>query len=63
MAVSEDAEMAQTDVLGFWRIAEADPDHLALIDPDHEQTTFGELAALTNRIVHGLRALGLEPGG
>nr|NIR37465.1 AMP-binding protein [Actinomycetota bacterium]NIS31976.1 AMP-binding protein [Actinomycetota bacterium]NIT95993.1 AMP-binding protein [Actinomycetota bacterium]NIU19670.1 AMP-binding protein [Actinomycetota bacterium]NIU67056.1 AMP-binding protein [Actinomycetota bacterium] len=54
--------MADTDVTGFWRIAEADPDHLALVDPEHRQMTFGELAALTNRIVHGLRALGLQRG-
>ena len=54
--------MANTDVLGFWKIAEADPDHLAIVDPDHEQMTFGELYALTNQIVHGLRALGLQPG-
>ena len=54
--------MANTDVTGFWKIAEADPDHLALVDPDHDQMTFGELYELTNRIVHGLRALGLEKG-
>ncbi|MEM8709264.1 MAG: AMP-binding protein, partial [Actinomycetota bacterium] len=54
--------MANTDALGFWKIAEADPDHLAIVDPDHEQMTFGELYALTNQIVHGLRALGLQPG-
>lgn len=54
--------MADTDALGLWRIAEADPDHLAIADPDHETLTFGELAALTNRIVHGLRACGLAPG-
>jgi len=54
--------MANTDVLGFWKIAEADPDHLALVDPDHNQMTYGELAALTNKIVHGLRAAGLQKG-
>ena len=54
--------MANTDALGFWKIAEADPDHLAIVDPDYAEMTFGELAALTNQIVHGLRALGLEKG-
>ena len=54
--------MANTDVMGFWRIAEADPDHLALVDPDHNQMTYGELAAFTNKIVHGLRAAGLQHG-
>ncbi|MGI9602133.1 MAG: acyl-CoA synthetase [Acidimicrobiales bacterium] len=50
------------DLIGFWRIAEADPDRLAVVDPDHNQMTFGELAALTNQIVHGLRGLGLTAG-
>ena len=54
--------MANTDVTGFWKIAEADPDHLALVDPDHDQMTYGELYALTNKIVRGLRAAGLEKG-
>lgn len=54
--------MANTDVLGFWKIAEADPDHLAIVDPDHNQMTYGEFAALTNKIVHGLRAAGLQKG-
>ena len=48
--------MAETDVLGFWRIAEADPERLAVVDPDYNEITYGELAELTNRIVHGLRA-------
>jgi long-chain acyl-CoA synthetase len=54
--------MAKTDVLGVWKIAEADPGHVAVIDPDHRQMTYGELGALTNQIVHGLRALGLSKG-
>ena len=54
--------MANTDVTGFWKIAAADPDHLAIVDPDHNQMTYGELAALTNRIVRGLRAAGLTRG-
>ncbi|MDW3217049.1 MAG: acyl-CoA synthetase [Acidimicrobiales bacterium] len=54
--------MANTDVTGFWKIAEADPDHVALIDPDYNEMTYGELAALTNKIVHGLRAAGLQRG-
>ena len=36
--------MANTEVLGFWKIAEADPAHVAIVDPDHNQMTFGELA-------------------
>jgi len=54
--------MANTDVTGFWKIAEADPDHLAIVDPDHNQMTYGELYQLTNKIVRGLRAAGLEKG-
>ncbi len=54
--------MAETDVLGFWKIAEADPERLAVVDPDYNEITYRELAELTNRIVHGLRAAGLEVG-
>jgi len=54
--------MARTDALGFWKIAEADPDFLAVVDPEHDQMTYGEVYALTNQIVHGLRALGLRRG-
>ncbi|GMU78511.1 MAG: acyl-CoA synthetase [Acidimicrobiia bacterium] len=48
--------------LGFWSIAQADPDHLALVDPDERQVAAGELLASCNQVVHGLRALGLQPG-
>jgi long-chain acyl-CoA synthetase len=54
--------MAHTDAVGFWRIAEADPDHLAVVDPEYSEMTYGDLYQLTNRIVHGLRALGLRQG-
>jgi|DEB0MinimDraft_10_1074344.scaffolds.fasta_scaffold00706_5 long-chain acyl-CoA synthetase len=54
--------MANTDALGVWKIAEADPDFLAVVDPDYNELTYGQLAALTNRISRGLRAAGLEVG-
>jgi long-chain acyl-CoA synthetase len=54
--------MANTDALGFWKIAEADPAHLAVVDPDYNEITYGELYDLTNRIVHGLRAVGMQKG-
>ena len=54
--------MGETAAIGFWKIAEADPDRIAVIDPDYGETTFGELYQLTNRIVHGLRRAGLRPG-
>ena len=54
--------MANTDAVGLWAIAEADPDFPAVIDPDHNQLTYAELAAFTNRISKGLRAAGLGKG-
>ena len=54
--------MANTDVVGLWAIAEADGDFPAVIDPEHNQLTYAELAALTNRISKGLRAAGLGKG-
>ena len=48
--------------LGLWRIAEADPQRLAVVDPQGQTTSFGELADLTNRFLHGFRALGLGAG-
>ncbi|MEE9609196.1 MAG: acyl-CoA synthetase [Myxococcota bacterium] len=48
--------------LGFWNFAQRDPQRLALADPDGRDWTRGELLASCNRIVHGLRALGLEKG-
>jgi long-chain acyl-CoA synthetase len=48
--------------LGFWRLAEADRDRLALVGPDGSERTAGELLDRANQIAHGLRALGLETG-
>jgi long-chain acyl-CoA synthetase len=48
--------------LGVWNIAETTPDRLAVVDPDGRETNYGDLAALTNRYVHGLRARGLDTG-
>src|SRR5262249_9798043 len=48
--------------LGFWNIAQRDPEHLALVERDGRQISAGELLASSNRLVHGLRALGLERG-
>jgi long-chain acyl-CoA synthetase len=48
--------------LGFWALAQEDPDHLALVEPDGTERSAGELLADANRLVHGLRQLGLEPG-
>ena len=48
--------------LGFWRIAAADPDRVALVEPDHSEHTAGDLLAACNQVVHGLRDLGLSHG-
>ncbi|MBW2231932.1 MAG: acyl-CoA synthetase [Deltaproteobacteria bacterium] len=48
--------------LGFWNFAQRDPDKLALVDPDEREWSRGELFAESNKIAHGLRALGLEQG-
>jgi len=47
---------------GFWSHAQRNPEKLALVDPTGREWTRGELLAECNRIVHGLRALGLERG-
>jgi long-chain acyl-CoA synthetase len=47
---------------GFWTYAQKDPNALALVEPDGREWTRGELFASCNRIVHGLRALGLGKG-
>jgi len=48
--------------LGFWALAQDDPAHLAIVDPDEQLISAGELHAACNQVVHGLRDLGLEPG-
>jgi long-chain acyl-CoA synthetase len=48
--------------LGFWRLAQQEPDWIAAIDPDGTEYPAGELLARANRLVHGLRALGLDKG-
>jgi len=48
--------------LGFWALAQADPDHLALVTPDNQEYSAGELLGRVNQVVHGLRAAGMEAG-
>ena len=47
---------------GFWNLAQRDPRHMALVEPDGREWRAGELLAAANRLVHGLRALGLQQG-
>ncbi|MDP9846369.1 acyl-CoA synthetase [Streptosporangium lutulentum] len=48
--------------LGFWRLAQADPEWIAAVDPDGTEHRAGDLLARANRLVHGLRELGLKEG-
>ncbi|MET8332266.1 acyl-CoA synthetase [Streptosporangium canum] len=48
--------------LGFWRLAQADPEWIAAVDPDGTEHRAGDLLARANRLVHGLRELGLKAG-
>jgi long-chain acyl-CoA synthetase len=47
---------------GFWAMAQEEPGHLALVGPDGTELKAGELLGRANQVVHGLRALGLQPG-
>jgi len=47
---------------GFWKLAQQNPQRLALVDPAGVTMTSGELLASANQLVHGLRQLGLQPG-
>jgi long-chain acyl-CoA synthetase len=57
-----DDEWPPLGQLGFWNIAEREPDRPALLLPDGSTWTFGALREEANRLSHGLRALGLRPG-
>jgi len=47
---------------GLWAIAAEDGERTALIDAGGGSVSFAELASRANRLVHGLRALGLDTG-
>ncbi|MEV6330610.1 acyl-CoA synthetase [Streptomyces sp. NPDC051909] len=47
---------------GFWAQAAADPYRTVITAPDGERWSAGRLHAAVNRLVHGLRAAGLERG-
>ena len=48
--------------LGFWALAQEDPDYLALITPEGDEVRSGELLGRANQVVHALRAQGVETG-
>ena len=47
---------------GFYKYAQAEPDFVAVVDPDGTEHRAGELLDRANRYVHLLRSLGLEKG-
>ena len=49
-------------VTSVYRIAEADPDRVAVIEAAGRQVTFGELADAAHGYARGLQALGLQAG-
>jgi long-chain acyl-CoA synthetase len=48
--------------LGFWALAQENPDYLALITPEGQEVRSGELLGHANQVVHALRAQGVETG-
>ena len=54
--------MTPPEVRGFWAAATADPNRLAVVDPDGREWTAGEVSAAANQLVHALRERGLQPG-
>jgi long-chain acyl-CoA synthetase len=48
--------------IGLWHIAAAQPDLLAVVDPDGRELTYRELADAADRYGRGFQAMGLQPG-
>src|SRR5580692_12565135 len=48
--------------LGFWALAQEDPDYLALVTPEGDEVKAGELLGRANQVVHALRAQGFGTG-
>ena len=46
----------------FWEVAQREPDHLALVEPEGRELTARELFAESNKLTHALRELGLQAG-
>src|SRR5680860_262911 len=51
-----------TETVGFWKLAQDEPDRLAIAEVDGREVSYGEVLATANQRVHGQRALGLEAG-
>ena len=48
--------------LGFWALAQENPDYLALVTPEGDEVKAGELLGRANQLVHAWRAQGLQVG-
>ena len=48
--------------LGFWALAQEDPDYLALVTPEGDEVRAGQLLGHANQLVHALRAQGMGVG-
>ena len=48
--------------LGFWALAQEEPDHLALVTPEGDELTSGALLGRANQVVHALRGAGMGRG-
>jgi long-chain acyl-CoA synthetase len=48
--------------LGFWALAQEDPDFLAVITPEGVEVSSGELLGRANQVVHAVRAQGVKAG-
>src|ERR1700733_13589483 len=48
--------------MGFWRRALADPDWIAVVEPDGTEHSAVDLLGRANQLTHALRARGLKPG-
>ena len=47
---------------GFYKYAQADPDFVAVVDPDGTEHPAGELLERANRYVHLMRSVGVGKG-
>ncbi|MCB0974258.1 MAG: acyl-CoA synthetase [Actinobacteria bacterium] len=54
--------MSDPNLLGFWKLAEENPDGLAIVEADGTELTNAEVLNRVNQISHSLRALGAQDG-
>ena len=48
--------------IGAWKIAETDPQRVAIIGADGTKTTFFEVTSISNQLARAMRSLGLQEG-